>query len=155
VQARLRTLAVLELTNVALLGVAAFVLLKMPATWPNVVGFALVAVHLIVGAGYWLAKLRQLRTGAARPPGIEAFRWCRVLCGVTVGIGTIAVIVAAVRDPGAGTIPGVLLALFAVAEYVNYFHVQLTHDTAADLRRLVRTRRLHQSHLAMDLRRHG
>lgn len=154
-QTRLRTLAILELTNVALIGVVVFAVLNAPATWPNVVGFLLVAVHLVVGAAYWLAKLRQLRSGAARPPGIGVFRWCRVLCGVTVGVGAITVIGAVARDPGAGTIPGLLMALFAIAEYVNYFHIQLTHDTAADLRRLVRTGRLHQSHLAVDLRRHG
>jgi hypothetical protein len=42
----------------------------------------------------------------------------------------------------------------AVLEYINYFVVQLSHETRADLRRLVRTRRLHPSHLAIDLRRH-
>jgi hypothetical protein len=40
---------------------------------------------------------------------------------------------------------------FAWLEYVNYFRVQLMHDTRSDLRRLVRTRRLRRSWLATDL----
>jgi hypothetical protein len=54
--------------------------------------------------------------------------------------------------PGAGSWPGLGFAVFAVLEHVNSFHVQLMHDTAADLRRL-RTTGLHASHLARDLRR--
>ncbi|MER7128156.1 hypothetical protein ABT338_04230, partial [Streptosporangium saharense] len=49
--------------------------------------------------------------------------------------------------------PGPALWVFAVLEHVNYFHVQLMHDTRADLARLVRTRRLRRSHLARDLAR--
>jgi hypothetical protein len=39
-------------------------------------------------------------------------------------------------------------------EYVNYFRLQLMHDTVGDVRRLVRTRRLRPSALARDLARH-
>jgi hypothetical protein len=49
-------------------------------------------------------------------------------------------------------VPGLLLYGLAVAEYVNYFHWQLMHDTRADLRRLLRTGRLQRSHLYADLR---
>jgi len=54
---------------------------------------------------------------------------------------------------GVGVVARRMLTL-AVLEYINYFVVQLSHETRADLRRLVRTRRLHPSHLAIDLRRH-
>jgi hypothetical protein len=36
---------------------------------------------------------------------------------------------------------------------VNYFHRQLMHDTRADMRRLLSTRRLRRSFLALDLAR--
>jgi hypothetical protein len=58
-----------------------------------------------------------------------------------------------VRKPDFTTAPGVVLVALAVAEHVNYFYRQLMHDTRADLRRLWRTRRLHPSHLNIDLRR--
>jgi hypothetical protein len=49
--------------------------------------------------------------------------------------------------------PGLGLWLFALLEHVNYFHVQLSHQTRADLARLVRTRRLRRSHLSRDMAR--
>ena len=56
-----------------------------------------------------------------------------------------------IRDPGADTVPGLAFAVFAVLEYVNYFHVQLMYDTSADLRHLL-TRGFRRAHLARDLR---
>lgn len=46
---------------------------------------------------------------------------------------------------------GASLLVLAVLEHVNYFHVQLMHDTRSDLRRLWRSKRLRKSHLARDL----
>jgi hypothetical protein len=43
------------------------------------------------------------------------------------------------------------LWLFALAEYVNYFEVQLMHDTPNDLARLARDRSLRRAHLVRDL----
>lgn len=52
---------------------------------------------------------------------------------------------------GVDLVVGALLWLLAVAEHVNYHHVQLMHDTRADWRRLRRTRHLRRSFLAADL----
>jgi hypothetical protein len=43
------------------------------------------------------------------------------------------------------------LAAFAWAEFVNYFHVRLMHDTRSDLKRLAATRKFRRSWLATDL----
>jgi hypothetical protein len=43
------------------------------------------------------------------------------------------------------------LLVMAWLEYVNYFRIQLMHDTRSDLRRLRTTRRLRRSWLATDL----
>lgn len=40
---------------------------------------------------------------------------------------------------------------FAILEYINYYHYQLSHDNAADVRYLKRYRRLRVSALALDL----
>jgi hypothetical protein len=61
------------------------------------------------------------------------------------------VVVGVVRLPPAQAVPGLCFAALAVAEHVNYFHRQLMYDNAADLRWLVRHRRLRRSHLAVDL----
>jgi hypothetical protein len=153
VSSRLRNLAVLELVNIVLIAWAVFWALDLPVTAPNVLGYGLMASHLMIGAGYWLAKGRQLCVGRSRPPMLGLFRWLRAAGLVALVVGGALTGFWFVRRPDSTTVPGVILVAFAVAEHVNYFQRQLMHDTRADLRRLWRTRRLHRSHLNVDLRR--
>ncbi|MGP3929175.1 hypothetical protein [Nonomuraea sp. KM88] len=152
---RLRNLAVLEPVNIVIFGVVAFVLLPAPLNAVNVTGFVLVAVHLLIGGGYWAIKVRQLRARLPEPPFIGAFGWLRRLCEAGLIAGLVILAVSVAREaPGFGSAPGFLFYLLAVAEYVNYFHWQLSHQSAGDIRRLLRTRRLHRSHLHLDMRAH-
>lgn len=153
---RVRTLAILEFVNVPLIAVVVAGVLGMPLTAANLTGLALVLAVLVEGGAYWWLKLGQLTAGSPSPAGIGVYRHLAranvaLLAGgaVIVGAGVV------VGGPGAGVWPGVALWVFAVLEHVNYFHVQLMHDTRADLSRLFRTRRLHRSHLARDLARHS
>ncbi len=61
---------------------------------------------------------------------------------------------AVVTAPGRATLLGVGFALFAGLEHLNYFHIQLMHDTRNDLRRLW-SGGLRRSHLARDLDQSG
>jgi hypothetical protein len=153
VLSRLRTLAVLELVNIALIAWAVFWALGLPATVPNVLGYGLMVAHLVVGAGYWLAKGRQLRDGLPYPLMLGLFRALRVTCLGALVVGLLVIGFWFVRQPDFTTAPGVVLVALAVAEHVNYLYRQLMHDTRADLRRLWRIGRLHPSHLNIDLRR--
>ena len=153
VLARLRMLAVLELFNIVLFGWLIFVLRDAPATTANLGGFALFALHLAVGASYWLVKGGQLRAGRAEPTGMEVFRRLRLVCAAGLVAGLVAIVFGAITAVSwSAWLPGALLYGLAVAEYVNYFHWQLMYDNGADLRRLRRTKRLHRSHLHADLR---
>ncbi|GAA4920451.1 hypothetical protein LX16_4679 [Stackebrandtia albiflava] len=147
---RLRSLAVLELVNIPLWG---FVLVSLfPASVANLAGFAAFAMLLAQGSAYWWLKLRQVRRRESFPAGLDGFAslrrwnpwWLAVVVAVCGGL--------TVAAPGAGTLPGLGLALFAVVEHVNYFHVQLSYDNRADLARLGR-HGLRPAHLARDLRR--
>jgi protein-S-isoprenylcysteine O-methyltransferase Ste14 len=139
---------VLELVNIPLQFVIWFRLIDLPVTTPNLIGFALFAILLVQGAAYWTAKLRQ---PARSPlPGAGAFAVARVANPVLLAVGLAFLGWSVARDPGAGTLPGLGFALFAVLEYVNYFHVQLMYDNAEDLRYL-RTHGLRRAHLARDL----
>ncbi|MFI1996234.1 hypothetical protein [Actinoplanes sp. NPDC020271] len=117
----------------------------------NLAGFAAFAVLLLVGAAYWAVKLRQLRRRERHLAHRGAFAAARVLLPVALGAALIVATAAAVVTPGSSSWPGLAFAVFAVLEYVNYFHVQLMHDNRADLRRLFTTG-LRRSHLAHDLR---
>ena len=149
VRRRLRSLALWELANIPLQFVIWFSLIGLPLTAPNLTGFALFAILLVQGAAYWTAKLRQ---PARSPlPGARAFAAARLGIPLLLAAGLLFLGWSVVRDPGAGNLPGLGFALFAVLEYVNYFHIQLMYDNAEDLRYL-RTHGLRRAHLARDLR---
>ena len=46
-----------------------------------------------------------------------------------------------------------LLFLFAVLEYTNYYHYQLSHDNLNDLRYLIKYKKIRRSPLFMDMQR--
>ncbi|WP_220446806.1 hypothetical protein [Nonomuraea deserti] len=151
----MRNLAVLEPVNIVIFAVTVFVILRAPLNTVNVTGFVLVAVHLLIGGAYWAIKVRQLRARLPRPPLIGAFGWLRRLCEAGLVAGFVILAVSVARGAvGPGSLPGILFYLLAVAEYVNYFHWQLSTQTSADITRVLRTRRLHRSHLCLDMRAH-
>jgi hypothetical protein len=154
VRRRLRSLAWLELFNVPLQGAVWFGVVGLPMTAPNMMGFALFAVLLAVGAGYWLAKLRQISNPVAPLPGARVFAVARRVSVPLLAAGMLFVVWNVVATPGAGSWPGLAFGLFAVLEYVNYFHVQLMYDTVEDLRYL-RSHGPRRAHLARDLRLHS
>ena len=151
---RLRSLARLELFNIPLQAVLWFGLVGFPVTAGNIVGFALFALLLVEGAGYWLAKLRQIATCATCLPAAGAFVIARRGNVAALVAGLSFIVWSVVNDPGAGSWPGLGFGLFAVLEQVNYFHVQLMYDTAEDLRYL-RAKGLRRAHLARDLAARG
>ncbi|MCD0452564.1 hypothetical protein LO762_25765 [Actinocorallia sp. API 0066] len=150
VRRRLRSLAWLELLNVPLQAWIWFGVVGWPVTSANLAGFGLFVLVLVEGAGYWWAKLQQLATGCAPLPGAGAFSVARAANVPLLGVGLLFIAWRAVTDPGAGSWPGMAFGLFAVLEHVNYFHVQLMYDTAAD-RRHLRSHGLRRAHLARDL----
>ncbi|MCY9784803.1 hypothetical protein KIK06_12975 [Nocardiopsis sp. EMB25] len=150
----LRNLAVLELVNIPLFAFIIFDVLSVPPSPVNLAGFGLGTLLLVEGSAYWWAKVHQLRTRAPRPVGMAVFRFLRwVNAGLLLLAG--AFIGWSLSDGILWTRvwPGVGMWLFAVGEHVNYFHLQLSHQTRADLRRLWRTGRPHRSHLARDMAR--
>lgn len=147
---RLQTLALLELANIVLFGAVVFGVAGAPASGWNLAGFAAFAALLVQGSAYWLAKLRQLRSGAPRPAGLGVFAILRVVNPVVLAGIVLLTGYASVTDPG--SLVGLFFAVFAVAEYVNYFRVQLMYDNRADLRRLLRSG-LQRAQLARDLSR--
>lgn len=150
---RLRRTATVEALNIGILAVVFFVVASVPATTANLVGYGLVALLLLEGSGYWWLKHRQLLSGARCPGAMGTFRVLRAANVVLLLIAVPVIVVELWYRPGAQSWPGLAFAVFAVAEHVNYFHIQLSHQSRADLRRLVRTLRLPKAHLAKDLRR--
>ena len=151
VRRRLRSLAGSELLNIPLQAVIWFVLVDLPATAENVMGFALFSVLLAQGGTYWLLKARQLSDGRARV-GETVYRTLRTANVVALSAGVVIAGIRVLQQPDARSWPGLLFTLFAAFEHVNYFHLQLPFGAGADWRRLL-ARGPRRSHLAKDLRR--
>lgn len=151
---RLRSLLILEIVNIPLQAWIWFSLIGLPVTPAGLVGFALFSLLLLQGAGYWAVKVHQLGHATVAPKGLGFFAVARFADVPVLAGGLGYTVYAVISDPGAGSIPGLCFAVFAVLEYVNYFHVQLMYDNAADLCRL-RKAGLQRSHLSRDLSRHS
>ena len=115
----------------------------------------LVGLMLLQGAHYWHLKLVSMQSHEPLPayfrPLYRSFRTADLiaLIGMTIWLAVAALRGAAKTDLAWAA--GILV--FAVLEYVNYFGVQLMHDTGADLNYLRRHRRLRRAALATDLAR--
>jgi hypothetical protein len=131
-------------------------------SWPlRLPPLALVSFLLVQGALYWHVKLRGTRRRAPLPGWFcGAFRALRTSSrlGLALVLGTGVVSWLRRADRG-GTVEDLAwaagLLAFAALEYVNYYHRQLMHDSAADWRYLRRHRRLRPAPLATDLARCG
>ncbi|MFI6758245.1 hypothetical protein ACIBF5_03750 [Micromonospora sp. NPDC050417] len=150
VRRRLRSLAAGELFNIPLHPIIWIGVIGAPVTLANVAGYLLFTLLLLEGAGYWLAKHRQVDSRRRELPGARIFRLLRVVNLPLLAIGVAITAYGAVDNPGLASWPGLGYALFAVLEHVNYFHLQLSYDRRADLRRL-RAFGLRRSHLSRDL----
>ncbi|GAA1248685.1 hypothetical protein GCM10009609_10150 [Pseudonocardia aurantiaca] len=118
-----------------------------------VAAWVAVDAMLVVGACYWFARAVKASRGLPRTPNLGAFAVARIglVVVLIVTLGVVVVDIAAGGD--AVRWVAVVVWLFAVAEYVNYFHLQLSYQNAAELRRLLRRGRLVPAHLGRELAR--
>lgn len=157
---RLATLRNLEWFNVPLLGLV--LLWYVPAqrdetvfadTWQRTLAFLPVAGLLIAGGWYWHRKLHQLRNRRPLEDALvvldHAGRAARAALSLLTALLAASWVMAAGRlaDRGWAT----ALVVMGWLEYVNYFRVQLMHDTRADIRRLAQRGRFRRSALRRDL----
>lgn len=146
---RLRRLGVLELVNIVLLPAVFFTLVD--PTIGDVAAWIAVDAVLLVGAGYWLARAARAQHHLDQTPKLRAFAAARVALRVMLGLALAVVAVDIALNASAASWIAVAVWLFALAEYVNYFHVQLSYQSAADLRRLIHRRRPAPAHLGQEL----
>lgn len=145
----MRSLAVLELLNVGIIGWATFGPFSADTSPTNLVAYGLVAAHLVAGAGYWAAKVHQVRHGHDRPALAHLLEPARRVLAAGLVVGLIVIVASIPGQPPSSWLASVPLWLLAAAEHVNYFHWQLMYDNRADLRRL-RSSGLVRPHARID-----
>jgi hypothetical protein len=119
------------------------------ALYPNI-------AMLAIGALYWRASLKRLQ-GDPKPmaywmgwfAGLQRF----VLVFLFLAFGAAIIDIWDAQAVTTARIAIWALVILAIAEYINYYHIQLQHfDHAADFKRLMSGRGFRQSHMARDLR---
>jgi hypothetical protein len=110
---------------------------------------------LLQGGTYWHLKLQIVQGERVSLPTWFASRYAafRRINTALLALYPVTAVVLGIAGWSRGAEPfwATFLALFAALEHINYYHWQLMYDSAADIRWLVRHRRLRRSHLAEDL----
>jgi len=150
-----------ELMNAraALIGAAVVPFFNGPRhSWLLTYCILLVAMILFQGAWYWKLRLKELEGHSVTPASawmrfMQWKRWNVILLAIAPVVAALQWLLSGGRfAPEAHFLWSAAALVFAVLEHVNYYHVQLTHDTLPDLKRLFRERRLKEAQLAKDLR---
>jgi len=125
--------------------------------WFSFVCYVPTAALLIVGASYWRAKLQRLYSSDAPLKRMLSYA---VSYHVVILCACVAAVVFCIIDlffvdlsRGSGDrYGGQIATTLAVAEYINYYHIQLQHfDHLPDFRRLLKGKGFRKSHLRKDI----
>ncbi|MBY6052813.1 general stress protein [Cytobacillus firmus] len=121
--------------------------------------FLLLELLLLQGSIYWFVKWKRLKkeNTSAAPIRLVEHLWAIKKWN----IATILIIPAAfIADfyMWQPSIPqGITIAafiyIFAILEYINYFHIQLSYDNRSDINSLKQTKRFKQACLSKDFKR--
>lgn len=122
--------------------------------------FILLNFLLVQGAMYWYAKYKRFKkenTTVTPTRVVQRLKAC-----IKWNIGFIIVIpIFFLIDylnfnqelPVAGLSIALFIYLFAILEFINYFYIQLSHDSRSDIMNLIRTKTLKRSSLRKDFER--
>ena len=122
---------------------------------PYAYAMFLICVVLAQAVFYWHLKLQTIsKTGTTFPDYFYAlfsfFKWANVILlliyPILIFYSQITLLV-----NFQASIWSNLLFLFAVLEYTNYYHYQLSHDNMNDLRYLFKYKKIRRSPLFMDM----
>ncbi|KAF0819968.1 hypothetical protein KIS4809_1240 [Bacillus sp. ZZV12-4809] len=133
-------------------------LYSLLAFWSS---FLLLEFILFQGSSYWFVKWKRLKRENTSEAPIRIVRGLWIM--KKWNLGMIAVI------PGAfvadfiiwhtAVPPGLAIAcfiyVFAILEYINYFHIQLSYDNRSDINSLKQAKRFKQACLSKEFKRLG
>ena len=115
-------------------------------------------VILYQGQYYWKLKLDRLLSKAVnQEKGLHFFRQSKKLNLVLIGLMSLFFLIQWYLQQWQFTANnmlywGMLANVFAILEYINYYHIQLMVDNKYDVQYLVKNKRLKKASLAKDLR---
>jgi hypothetical protein len=122
--------------------------------------FFLLEFLLVQGIMYWYSKWRRLRSENTSVTPIAIVQrlkkvqiWNIVLMIVVPFIFVFDLVKWYPSLPLKGLSLSAFIYLFAILEYINYFHIQLSYDNRSDMKYLVKSKKLKQASLSKDFER--
>lgn len=121
------------------------------------ISFFLLEFLLVQGSIYWYAKWKILKKENTTVTPIQVVKRFKNLKKFNIGLIIITMFIFAFDflklypslPLGSLGIAG-FIYIFAILEYINYFHFQLSYDNLSDIKYLLRSKRLKQSCLSRD-----
>ncbi|WP_338450592.1 general stress protein [Niallia oryzisoli] len=119
--------------------------------------FLLLEFLLIQGSFYWYSKWRRLKREkiSVTPMNVVQLLWKLKKWNIgLISLTSVAFVADFMRWSPTLPIGGLSLScfiyIFAILEYINYFHIQLSYDNRSDIEYLRKTKRLKKSSLNRD-----
>jgi len=127
--------------------------------WASLTGytayaFILLEFILLQGTYYWYLKYNQIKhgdLGALPHRWLRLFKACKLINVVLIGLGVPLIIVQLSSLP-ANFYFFLFLYLFAIGEYINYYHIRLSYQTSEEINDWLRHKKLRSSRLARELK---
>ncbi|AMM95736.1 general stress protein (plasmid) [Peribacillus simplex] len=120
--------------------------------------FLLLEFILLQGTIYWYKKWNRLRKENTPITPIQTVKQLRRLKKINIILIAISLLAFAIDFskwypslPVLGLSIAGFICIFAVLEYINYFHIQLSYDNISDIKYLLKTKRLKQACISKDL----
>jgi hypothetical protein len=133
--------------------------LKLFSLFSFWISFFLLEFILLQGSLYWYVKLKRLKEEhtSITPTHIilrlkHLKKWNIGLILFSPCLFIVDLLVQAPSIPGGLYIAG-FIYIFAIIEYINYFHIQLSYDNLSDIKFLIKTKKLKKATLAKEFER--
>ena len=122
--------------------------------------FFLLEFLLVQGSIYWYSKWRRLESENTSVTPIQMVQRLKKVQKWNIGLMIVPPFVF-VTDflqwypslPIGGLSISGFIYIFAILEYINYFHIQLSYDNSSDIKYLLKSKRLKQACLSKDFER--
>ena len=122
--------------------------------------FLLLEFILLQGTIYWYKKWNRLRKENTPITPIQTVKQLRRFKKINIILIAISILAFAIDFskwhpslPVLGLSIAGFICIFAVLEYINYFHIQLSYDNISDIKYLLKTKRLKQACISKDFKR--
>ncbi|MGG5740017.1 MULTISPECIES: general stress protein [Bacillus cereus group] len=124
------------------------------------VSLLLLEFILLQGTMYWYVKWKRLKKEKTSVTPIRMIQYLKVLKRINIGLIIAGLIMFTIdfaiwspQLPLAGLSFALFVYVFALFEYINYYHIQLSYDNISDIKYLIKSKKLKQSCISKDFQR--